>query len=116
MKIHPQKRDEIIQYDKRFINVQKWIYNSNNLSILHPLCSTELNDLNDEFIKKNHQFTPKDSALLWEKFEEVFEDNDKEELIEDLSPDIFKDDSILTLDDTRDYENLMKNTLVFLKK
>ena len=117
LKIHPRKKIEIIEYDKRFINVQKWIYNSNNLSILHPLCSTELNDLNDEFIKKNHQFTPKDSALLWEKFEEVFEDNDKEELIEDLSPDnFFKDDSILTLDNTYDYENIMKNTLVTFRK
>ncbi len=116
LKIHPQKKIEIIQYDKRFINVQKWIYD-NNLSILHPLCSTELNDLNDFFLKKNHQFTPKDSALLWEKIEEVFEEEDKEELIEDLSPDnIFKEDNILTLDDTRNYENLIKKSLVSLKE
>lgn len=114
--IHPKKKIEIIQYDKRFINVQKWMYNDNSLDLLHPLCSTELNDLNNEFIMKNHQFTPKDSALLWEKLEEVFEREDKEELIEDLSPDnVFKNDSILTLDDTRDYENLIKQTLVSLK-
>ena len=116
LKIHPEKEIEIVQYDKRFINMQKWIYSNNNLSLLHPLCSTGLNDLNENFLNKNHHFTPKDSALLWEKIEEVFEDCDKEELIEDLSPDnIFKDDSILTLNDTRDYEIIIKKELVSLK-
>jgi len=116
LKIHPKKDIEIVQYDKRFINVQKWLYNDNKLSILHPLCSTEITDLDENFLDKNHQFTPRDSVLLWEKIEEIFEECDKEELIEHLSPDnIFKGDSILTLDDTREYENILKRNLVSLK-
>jgi superfamily II RNA helicase len=116
LKIHPNKSIEIVHYNKRFINVQKWLYAQNGLSILHPLCATEFNDLNDDFLLKNHQFTPKDSALLWEKIEEVFEEEDKDDLIEHLSPDnVFKNDSILTLDDTREYENIIKKELVSLK-
>jgi superfamily II RNA helicase len=116
LKIHPDKNIEIVKYDKRFINLQKWLYSNNKLELLHPLCSTELNDLNDDFLKKNHQFTPKDSALLWEKLEDVFEKEDKEEIIEHLSPDnIFEEDSILSLDDTREYEDIIKRNLVSLK-
>lgn len=117
LNIHPKKDIRIIQYDKRFINVQKWIYTNNDLKHLHPLCSTSFNDLNEDFLLKNHQFTPKDSALLWEKLEEVFEEEYKDEIIEHLSPDnFFKNENILTLDDTREYENLIKKTLVSLKE
>ena len=111
--IQGTRRDiQIVEYDKRFINNQKWFWDGEKLQILHPLCSTELSDLNDNFIEKNHQFTPKDSALLWEKLEEVFTDEDKEEIIEDLSPDnVFQESSILTLDDTRDYEDMIKKNI-----
>ena len=115
--IHSQRDIQIVEYDKRFINNQKWLWNGEKLRVLHPLCSTELSDLNDTFLEKNHQFTPKDSALLWEKLEEVFTDEDKEEIVEDLSPDnVFQGSSILTLDDTRDYECIIKKNLVSLGK
>ena len=57
---------------------------------------------------------PEAKALL----EEVFENVDKDEIIEDLSPDnYFEDDNkILTLDDTRDYELFIKGKIVELSK
>ena len=116
-KIHPKTIIEIVEYEKRFINVQKWLWTGSTLKILHPLCSTEMKDLDEKFIERNHQFTPKDSANLWEKIEEVFEEDDKEELIEEYSPDnVFKGENILTLDDTRDYENLIKKKMVELSE
>ena len=49
---------------------------------------------------------------------EVFENVDKDEIVEDLSPDnYFEDDNKdSTLDDTRDYELFIKDKLVELSK
>ena len=105
-----------IEYTKRFINQQKMIYDK-GLHKLHPLACIEFEDLNENFLQQNLQFTPYDSAVLWETIEETF-DSDDEDVIEDLSPDNYFDDdnSILTLDDTRDYEYFIKSKLVELSK
>ena len=50
-KINPNKVIHYIEYNKRFINHQRWIYMNNSLQKLHPLCSIELSDLNTDFIK-----------------------------------------------------------------
>jgi len=104
-----------IEYTKRFINQQKMVYD-NGLHRLHPLSCISLVDLDDSFLKQNLQFTPYDSAVLWEKLEEVFEVNDLDEVIEDYSPDTYFEDksNILTLDDTRGYEQFIKCKLVQL--
>tara|TARA_B110000208_G_scaffold98167_1_gene122678 strand:+ start:1144 stop:3735 length:2592 start_codon:yes stop_codon:yes gene_type:complete len=115
--INPKRDVKVVEYNKRFINVQKWLWSGDKLQILHPLCSTNMNDLTEQFLEKNHQFTPRDSAQLWEKLEEIFESADKEDLIEELSPDnFFKGDTILTLNDTRDYEYMIKDNIVRLSK
>jgi len=108
-------RIRYIEYTKRFINQQKMVYD-NGLHKLHPLSCISIVDLDDSFLKQNLQFTPYDSAVLWEKLEEIFEDNDLEEVIEDYSPDSYFEDkcNILTLDDTRDYEQFIKCKLVQL--
>ena len=49
-KIHPNKQIHYIEYNKRFINHQRWIYNNKSLVSIHPLCSININDLNDNFI------------------------------------------------------------------
>ena len=48
-KIHSNKKIHYIEYNKRFINHQRWIYNNNNLKSIHPLCSIDFSDLNDDF-------------------------------------------------------------------
>ena len=79
------------------------------------------------FLHQNLQFTPYDSAVLWETIESVFdnEESDKEDydeefedMIENCSPDNYFGDKhvILTLDDTRDYEHFIKGKLVELSK
>ena len=114
-KIH-KKNIHYVEYTKRFINQQKMVYDK-GLHKLHPLACIELTDLNENFLQQNLQFTPYDSAILWETIEEVF-DSDDEDIIEDWSPDNYFDDKncILTLDDTRDYEHFIKSKLVELSK
>ena len=111
-----------IEYTKRFINQQKMIYEDGKLHKIHPLACIELKDLNENFLQQNLQFTPYDSAILWSTIEEVFEEgiynDDFDDMLETCSPDnYFNDDNkILTLDDTRDYENFIKSKLVELSK
>ena len=45
MKIRPTKCLEYIEYNKRFINIQRWIYND-KLEILRPLACLE-NDVSE---------------------------------------------------------------------
>ena len=110
--INPTKKIHYIEYNKRFINHQRWIYSNNSLHKLHPLCSTESKDLNDNFIKNSLSFTPNDCAILWEWFVENIDDD----LIEGLSPDeYFKEDRLLTLNDCLDYERMLKKFIVDMK-
>ena len=111
-KINPNKKINYIEYNKRFINHQRYVYKDNNLNKLHPLCSTDLSDLNNNFIKNSLSFTPNDCSTLWEYIEE----NIDEDLIEGLSPDeYFRNDEILSLNDCLEYEILLKKFIVNLK-
>ena len=111
-KINPTKKINYIEYNKRFINHQRFIYQNNSLKKLHPLCSTEYDDLNDNFIKNSLSFTPNDCSTLWEYIEENIDDD----LIEDLSPDeYFTEDKLLTLDDCLQYELMLKKFIVNLE-
>ena len=121
-KIH-DKPVHYVEYNKRFINQQKMIYENNSLEKLHPLACITIDDLNEDFLKQNLQFTPYDSAVLWETIEDVFElgsayDDEFDEMLDECSPDnYFEDDSkILTLDDTREYEQFIKQKLVEMAK
>jgi superfamily II DNA or RNA helicase len=111
-----------VEYKKRFINQQKMIYENGSLDTLHPLACIQIDDLNEDFLHQNLQFTPHDSAILWETIEAVFDkeeyDEDFEDMIDDCSPDNYFGDehAILTLDDTRDYEQFIKQKLVELAK
>ena len=108
-KINPEKKIHYVEYNKRFINHQRYIYNNNSLKKLHPLCSTDLNDLNVDFIKNSLSYTPNDCATLWEYIEE----NLDEDLIEGLSPDeYFKENRMLTLNDCLEYEKMLKEFII----
>ena len=122
-KIHPHYTINLVEFKKRFINQQRWIWNGTKIQKLHPLACITREDLNQDFLQSNLQFTPNDSATLWETMEEIFDSDDVDEVVEIdkycLSPDeYFVSDSyenrLLTLDDTREYENHLKKALVYL--
>ena len=107
--IHPNKNIHYVEYNKRFINHQRWIYN-NELVSLHPLCTISNDDLNSDFINNSLSFTPNDCATLWESIEEEYESDDD---IDNMSPDeYFTDNKLLTLDDCLKYEQFLKKFLI----
>jgi len=116
LNIH-NKKIEYIEYKKKFINHQRWIMNNNKLEKMHPCICMDNNKL-DKF--KDISFTPNDCYELYEciyqNFEEIFEDNDDlEDKIDELSVDnYFKQEKILSLDDVKEYENILKNNLKLL--
>ncbi|MAD57164.1 MAG: hypothetical protein CMK44_01145 [Porticoccus sp.] len=112
MKIHPTKQINYVEYNKRFINIQRWVYND-KLTVLHPLACLE-NDISEI---ENLSFTPNDLMNLYDTIYEVFEESDEEENIEYLSPDeYFGSNRLISLDDTKEYENFMKGELPKLYK
>ena len=124
LRIHPHFNIHEIEYKKRFINSQKWIWDGKKIKKLHPLACISIEDIDDSFLQNNLQFTPNDSATLWETMEEIFDADDVEDVLEldnyCVSPDeYFKGDTyenrLLTLDDTRDYEIHLKRGLYNLK-
>ncbi len=107
MKIHPKKQINYVEYNKRFINIQRWVYDD-KLSVLHPLACLEKNISEIEYLS----FTPNDLTSLYDTIYEVFEDSDEEEEIEYLSPDnFFGSNRLISLDDTKEYELFIKNEL-----
>ena len=110
MKLYPEKNIEYVEYNKRFINIQRWVFNE-RLTSLHPLACFE----NNFHSIINIPFTPKDLVDTYESIYDIFENEDLEEAIEYLSPDnYFKEDKLLTLDDTKDYESFIKYELIKL--
>ena len=66
---------------------------------------------------KINLYTQYDCAVLYEKISEIFEDDDLEDYIDDFSPDnYFKTNKILTLDDTKEYEKVLKENLKFINE
>ena len=107
-KIHPEKKIEYVEYKKRFINIQRWIYNDRLLQ-LHPLSCLDESNFNSI---SDIPFTPEDLVNLYETIYDIFEQDDLEDKIDYLSPDTyFTEDKLLTLDDTKDYELFMKQEL-----
>jgi len=111
--LYPSKRIEYVEYNKRFINQQRWIY-TDKLKKVHPMSCLDTNNL-DSF--NEISFTPNDCATLYEKLQEEFEDTDYEDSIDSLSPDnYFRDNKLLTLDDTKEYEQILKEELKEISK
>ena len=110
--IHPDKNIKYVEYNKRFINHNRWIWKENELKQLHPLCAFK--NIDDGFKDSPLQFTPNNCAVLWEKIEDVFEEIDEEnDILEDCSPDdYFEESRLLTLDDCKEYEEFLKSKLI----
>jgi hypothetical protein len=104
-KIHPHRDIKYVEYKKRFINQQRWVYND-KLSKIHPISCLDTSDFRSF---QNISFTPNDCIVLYEMLEEEFDNDD---LTDKLSPDnYFKKDKLLTLDDTKEYEQFLKDNL-----
>ena len=125
-KINPYKTIHLIEYNKRFINQQRWIWKNNGLVELHPFAC--LDEINDDLLDYNLAFSPKDSATLWECIEnefnkryDNFEDekySDIEDMVDKLSPDYYFEsldkNTILTLDKSKEYEYFLKKKFIEL--
>lgn len=110
--IKPRHKINYVEYNKRFINHQRWVWKNEGLKKLHPLCVYD--EIDNKFFDNSISFTPNDCSTLWEKIYDIFEEIDEEsDILEDCSPDDFiKDSRMLTLDDCRDYEKFIKNKLL----
>jgi len=110
-------RDEeviLIEYKKRFIVQQRYLWNDNNLVHLHPLSCIDINYLKGpEFKQNDMSFTPRDSFDLYEKLKDKCE----QDTITNLHPGKLlnknKWDQI-TLSETIDVEKELKKYLINL--
>ena len=116
------KKIELVEYNKRFINNQKWLWNDNKLVKLNPISCLNKQDI-DNLVNSNISFTPNDCAVIWESLDNIIEDYDDEileDLIENISPDnIFNDadnHKLLTLNDSKKYEEILKENIVKINK
>ena len=112
-KIHPKKNIDLVTYEKRFMNQQRWIFKQDTITKLHP-CSCF--DLSDFITFQNISFTPNDCFTLYEVLEEEFDDSSEEEdLLDDIEPDnYFVENKMITLDEVKTYEIKLKNKLEVL--
>lgn len=107
--IHPDKKISYIEYNERFINQQRWIWDKSCINKLHPCCCLDPTSFKDFSIIS---FTPNDCANLYSRLYSEFEDHELEEYIDNFSPDnFFKDDKLLTLNDSKIYEKKLKEEL-----
>ena len=134
-KIHPDKKINLIKYNKRFINLQRHIWNGKNILKLHPLAAIDTDDLETDFINKfDLPFTPNDVYNLYAKIEEHFEDLYMESDSEEDDPSIYIHpvlniyswtpskyfekynigNRLITLDESKEYECFLKEQLVKL--
>tara|TARA_B100000683_G_C12504736_1_gene558758 strand:+ start:879 stop:3674 length:2796 start_codon:yes stop_codon:yes gene_type:complete len=116
-KIH-NKNIELIEYNKRFINNQKWLWNNNKLIKINPISCLDKSNI-DKLLKSNITFTPNDSALIYDSLDEIIEDYDNDlldDILFDISPSNvfsnYSNEDLLTLDDTKLYEEKLKEGIV----
>ena len=145
MEFNPGREIEIIKYSKRFINLQRHIWNGEEIQKLHPLACIEKDDLEDcngsysDFVDKYElPFTPHDIINLYNKIEEHFEElyyeSDSEEDDDDVDENDKNDiniyqwkpckffskysleNKLITLDMAKEYEYFLKDKLKILYK
>lgn len=107
------KEVNLIEYDKRFIIQQRFLYINNTLKHLHPLSSLDIEYLkSDEFLNCNLSFTPRDSFDLYTKLKNVTGN-------ENIHPRSVLNKGNwdrITLNDTLKYEKFLKSYLNNLAK
>jgi len=95
-----------VDYKKRFINQQRWTF-TGSLKKLHPIsCWDGPSSLT------NIPFSPNDCYTLYEALSELDASESLESHIETLDPgEYFSGQRLLTLDDTKEYEGVLKECL-----
>ena len=103
---------KLITYTTRFLNLQRQVFMNNTLKKIHPISCLTIEDINSGFLSKNLPMTPVDNIILYETLIEYFPKNMKGLDINEVFPEKNKR---LSLDDSRIYENLLKEKLIELK-
>jgi len=112
---------ELVDHKARFINLQRWVWVGDQLKTLHPLAAMNVDFLTSGggegggvggFQEAALPFTPYDSFKLWEALREEFE----EEVVEDVDPEEVLGGKRITLERSKDYEDLLKAKLTALAR
>ena len=102
----------LVSYTTRFLNLQRQLFIDNKLIKIHPVSCLDLEDINNKFLKKNIPMTPYDCIILYESLNEKFPKEMKNLNINNIFP---QNNRRLSLDDSRHYENLLKDKLIELR-
>ena len=73
---YPEKIINEINYNQRFINQQRWIYQDHKIEPIHPVSCLDVDHWEDF---RNISFTPKDCIHLYQKLEDIFEDIEEDD-------------------------------------
>ncbi len=103
----------LIEYSKRFLNHQRYLW-TNKLEKVHPFSCLEFENINEDFLQKNLPFTPKDNIEIYNVLKkELGKENVKDINLETIFP---EDNKRLSLDDSKMYEDVLKQKILNLKK
>lgn len=109
---------ELVDHKARFINLQRWVWVGDQLKTLHPLAAMNVDFLTQGgegvggFQEAALPFTPYDSFKLWEALNEEFD----EEVVGDVDPEDVLGGKRITLERSKDYEDLLKAKLTALAR
>ena len=109
-----ERECQVIKYSTRFLNLQRYVWTSKNtLEKIHPFSCLEFESINDKFLKSNLPLTPYDNIQVYRALCNEF---NKDE-INDLHLDtVFPEENKrLTLNDSKYYEDLLKEKIIELK-
>ena len=101
----------LVSYTTRFLNLQRQLFTNNKLVKVHPISCLNKSDITSEFLKKNIPMTPYDTINLYDSLNNTFPNEMKGLHISNIFPEHNKR---LSLDDSRHYETILKDKLVYL--
>lgn len=108
-----KKNVSLITYSTRFLNLQRHLFVNNSLRKIHPVSCLTKDDINEEFLLKNLPMTPYDCVVLYDALKKYFRNDLGKLKVKEVFP---EDNKRLSLDDARNYENLLKTELINLNK
>jgi len=108
-----KKQFKLISYSTRFLNLQRQLFMNNKLVKLHPMSCLNIEDINSEYLMNNLPMTPFDCVQLYEALNSMLPLKMKGLEVKDV---FAGNNRRLSLDDAREYEILLKNKLIDLKK
>lgn len=104
---------ELVDHKARFINLQRWVWAGDRLKPLHPLAAMGVEYLKGGgFAEAALPFTPYDSHKLWEALKDTCDEED----VEDVDPEEVLGGKRITLERSKDYEDLLKAKLTDMVK